>query len=165
MNKAWRTRSLSFLFAAALAVPSAMQVGYAFAQDAAPERDGARCPHGEGHGRRHGPHGPRDIEGRVQHLTERLSLDANQSRLVREIFEEARAEHEALRARARTEEGPSRHQEHRALMRRTMERIDALLTPEQRETFEEMRARFREHRREHRGRDSGRQVRSVDEGV
>ncbi len=161
MNKAWRTRSLSVLFAAALAVPSVVQVGSAYAQDASP-RDGARCPHGE-HGR-HGPHrhGPPDVEGRVQHLTERLSLDANQARLVREIFEEERTEHEALRERARTEEGPSRRQAHRALMQRTMERIDAVLTPAQRATFEEMRARFREHRgRGHaRGADRG-----VDDGV
>jgi periplasmic protein CpxP/Spy len=81
------------------------------------------------------------MERRLDHMTQRLGLDANQVRLVREAMEQARTEHDALREQPRS---PERRAAHQAIMQRTMERIDAVLTPAQRATFEQVRAERRE---------------------
>lgn len=154
-----KKQSISFLLAAALALPgiAIADSSRASAQEAAPAQDGERCRHDRGP---RGHRGPPGIEHRMQRLTERLGLDTNQQALVRQAFEQARAEHEALRAGAEGEarRSPERREAHRALMQRTMERIDAVLTPEQRATFEQMRAQMRERhegRRGRRGRHGG----------
>ncbi|UJR82205.1 hypothetical protein [Sandaracinus amylolyticus] len=140
-----KKQSLSFLLAAALSLPMFAASLPALAQDAGtPPADGERPCHG---GRR-GHH--RDPERRLQHMTQALGLDANQVALVRQAFDQARAEHEALRAQPRS---PERREQHRAIMERTRERIDAVLTPEQRARAEQLRADHharREMRRERR---------------
>lgn len=147
-----KKQTLSFLLAAALAIPglTLAELPRASAQDRAPSVEGERCRHGGGHGR-HGRHRGHDVEQRLQHMTERLGLDENQQVLVRQALEQARSEREALRASASPGErrSPERREAHRALMQRTMERIDAVLTPEQRATVEQMRARRMEHRGQH----------------
>lgn len=153
-----KKQSISFLLAAALVVPGLALAGAAgaAAQDApaqvAPGGDaaGQRGPRGRSH------RGRRGIEARMQRLTARLGLDANQQALVRRVFEQARSEHQALRA-ARGAEGPSpeRREARRALRQRTMERVDAVLTPEQRATLEQMRATFRARHEGRRGRPCG----------
>ncbi|AKF05164.1 hypothetical protein [Sandaracinus amylolyticus] len=140
-----KKQSLSFLLAAALSLPMLAASLPALAQDAGTPADGERPCHG---GRR-GHH--RDPERRLQHMTQALGLDANQVALVRQAFEQARAEHEALRAQPRS---PERREQHRAIMERTRERIDAVLTPEQRVRAEQLRAQHdarRQMRREQRG--------------
>lgn len=159
-----KKNSLSLLLAAALALPAfALSAPIASAQDAgAPaaraEREGA-CDHAgrrgrHGHGRRH-----HDPERRIAHLTERLQLDANQVALVRQAMEQARTEHQALRGQPRSD---ATREQHRAIMERTHQRIDAILNPQQRATFEQMRAERRqrmerrmERREQRRGQPGG----------
>ena len=82
-------------------------------------------------------------------MTEELHLDANQVAQVRQAMEQARSEHQALRDQPRSEE---RRAQHRAIMERTTQRIDAVLTPEQRASFERMRAQHRERMERREGR-------------
>lgn len=140
--------SISLLLAAALALPGFVlsAAPLASAQERAPAARGG-CEDGHAHrgrGRHH-----RDPAQRLARLSERLGLDANQQALVRQAFDQARAEHQALREQPRS---PERREAHRAIMQRTMERIDAILTPEQRATFDAMRAERRERMEQHRAR-------------
>jgi Spy/CpxP family protein refolding chaperone len=148
-----KKQSISFLLAAALALPGLAMADLpsAAAQDA-PAEGRERCRGHRGHRGGHGDPAAR-IEHRIERLTARLGLDDNQQALVRQAFEQARAEHEALRAQERS---PERREAHRAIMQRTMERIDSFLTPEQRATMEQMRAQMRERFEGRRGRRGGR---------
>jgi Spy/CpxP family protein refolding chaperone len=73
-------------------------------------------------------------EKRVDHLAEKLSLTADQKTAVKKIFDEQKAKHEST-------------------MKETDDKIAALLTPDQKKEFEEMKAERKEkmkERREHR---------------
>lgn len=122
----------SMLVIAALSLTA----GLAFAQDAGGDRSAeCRGRHGRGHG--HGPMSAEGMERRITHMTERLSLDAHQVTLVREIFTAARTEGEALRA---AERSPERRAQFQALHQRVEAQIDAILTDAQRTTLAAMRA-------------------------
>lgn len=136
----------------------------------------AAAQRGDGAGRgHHGHHRGRGhffseeaMERRLTHMTERLSLDAHQVGLVREILADARTR--AMALRESTERGPARREQLRALMEETSGRIDAVLNETQRTEFAEMRGEMRarhaarrerredrrEERREHRGEGRGR---------
>jgi protein CpxP len=151
---------VSLMMIAALSLGAlSLAVGTASAQDAAPEGRGGRGHHGPhgGRGRHGGPFSPEAIEHRLTRLTERLSLDAHQVTLVREILTSARAEAETLRA---GERGPERRAAFRALMESTATRIDAVLNETQRVQFAELRAHMHERREARReGRREGRHER------
>jgi periplasmic protein CpxP/Spy len=159
---------VSLMMIAALSLGALSFMGSASAQDAAPEGRGGRGHHGPhgGRGRHGGPFSPEAIEHRLTRLTERLSLDAHQVTLVREILTSARAEAETLRA---GERGPERRAAFRALMESTATRIDAVLNETQRAQFAELRAHMherREARREgRRGRGEGRPGARGDRGI
>lgn len=126
----------SMLVIAALSLTA----GLAFAQDAGTERGADRSAECRGRHGRHGSHGPMSAEGmerRIAHMTERLSLDAHQVTLVREILTAARTEGEALRA---AERSPERRAQFQALHQRVEAQIDAILTDAQRTTLATMRA-------------------------
>jgi len=128
----------SMLVIAALSLTA----GLAFAQDTGAEHRaerGAECRGGR-HG--HGPMSAERMERRITHMTERLSLDAHQVTLVREIFTAARTEGEAMRA---SERSPERRAQFQALMQRVETQIDAILNDAQRTTLAAMRATRREH--------------------
>ena len=67
----------------------------------------------------------------ASHLERRLDLSQDQRQAIHEILDDSRREGADLRARLRPDV--------ESLMERTRERIEAVLTPEQRETFDEMR--------------------------
>ncbi len=125
----------SMLVIAALSLTT----GLALAQDAGTDRGAARgdCPGHHGRGRGHGPMSAEGMERRIAHMTERLSLDAHQVTLVREILTAARTEGEALRA---AERSPERRAQFQALHARVEAQIDAILTDAQRTTLAAMRA-------------------------
>jgi len=81
----------------------------------------------------------------LRHLEDDLQLSSDQRSRIREILRESRREGERIRQQTRPEID--------ALLRDTHERIQEVLTPDQREAFEEM--PLRRHRR-HRGRDGHR---------
>lgn len=78
----------------------------------------------------------RPVERRLQGLTERLGLDERQVPQVRAILQDAFAQMEQQRAQAPVGEG--HHDAMAALHQQAREKIAALLTPEQRATFDEM---------------------------
>ena len=92
--------------------------------------------HRRGHGRHHGRLSPEHMERRLEHLTSALSLDEHQVVLLREIFDAARTEAEALRG---TERGEGRREARHALIESVVQRIDAVLNDAQRETFARLR--------------------------
>jgi Spy/CpxP family protein refolding chaperone len=97
-----------------------------------------------GHGR-HGMHaGDPDarFERRVQHVIGSLGLDEAQATQVRQFMTEARAQHQALRGQALTED--QRREAHRQIMESTGQRIRAILRPDQQRAFDFHVARMRE---------------------
>lgn len=135
-------KSLVSMMLASVLSLGVLSVGGSAMAQSTPGAEGHRG-HGRGHGRhgRGGPFSPEAIEHRITRLTERLSLDAHQVILVREILASARTEAEALRAADR---GPERRAQFRALMESTATRIDAILNETQRAQFTAMRAEMRE---------------------
>lgn len=77
---------------------------------------------------------------RVEHMAARLGLRPEQATRVREIFERARQQHQALGR------GPEQRETHRALRQRTMAEVDAVLDAEQRVRAQELRRGRRAHR-------------------
>ena len=84
-------------------------------------------------GRRFGP--PLEHGSFLDHLDERLGLTPEQREQLEEIVRESHREAGALRTELRPRA--------RAQMERTRERINAILTPEQREEFEKLHQRHR----------------------
>lgn len=103
----------------------------------------AQGPRGHGH---HGMHEGGDpgarFERRVQHVIGSLGLDEAQATQVRQFMTEARAQHEALRGQALTED--QRREAHRQIMESTGQRIRAILRPDQQRAFDFHAARMRE---------------------
>jgi Spy/CpxP family protein refolding chaperone len=93
----------------------------------------------------------------LQHLATELGLDAQQTAAVREIFQSTRADRERIRAMPHG--SPEQIAARRQLAEQTHTRIDAVLTPDQRTRFAELRAQHRGHGRgmgHHRGMGRGR---------
>jgi hypothetical protein len=82
-------------------------------------------------------HGPfaEHARGRIREVIESLGLDETQRAQVRQIFEEGRAQHQALRAQALT--GEERQARHRAIMEANAARIRVLLRPDQQQRFDQ----------------------------
>jgi len=101
---------------------------------------------GPHHGGHHGAHGPRDGARMAEVLIARLGLDPTQAASVRQIFADARAEHERIHAmpHGSAEQIAARQ----ALMQQTHARIDAVLNDAQR-------AQLRAERRAGRGHEGG----------
>lgn len=92
-------------------------------------------------------------ERRLQHLTERLGLDARQVATIRGILQQTATQAEAVHAMPRGT--PERREAGRALREQLRTRIAQILTPEQRATFVQLREERGEHGRRH-GRGHGR---------
>lgn len=107
---------------------------------------GDRMRRGGGPG--HGPMGDR-IRGHIRGMMDSLSLDATQRAAVERIFEEGRAQHEALRAQAMT--GEERRARHRAIMEANGQRIRALLRADQQAIFDQQVTQLRQRFEAHRG--------------
>ena len=91
------------------------------------------------HGRRGDP--AAHLEQRLQHLTQKLGLDARQVSRVRTIFQQSTQRREAVRALPR---GSAERQRAREELRTwTHARIRAVLTPAQQATFDQLRAQRR----------------------
>jgi len=75
------------------------------------------------------------VEHRLQRMTERLALNEQQVAQVRAILVETHAQAQELRAQGPAT--PEAREAHRALREQTHERIGAILTPEQRATFDQ----------------------------
>lgn len=90
-----------------------------------------------------GPRGER-IRGHLLRMMESLNLDATQRAGVERVFEEGRAQHEALRGEALT--GEERRARHHQIMEAGRQRIRALLRADQQAAFDQqvtqMRQRF-----------------------
>ncbi|MCB9600054.1 MAG: hypothetical protein H6722_21270 [Sandaracinus sp.] len=120
--------------AAALSIVSAVPV---FAQDGGtPSSDASvaeRGPRAHGHPGRHGRRG-HDPEARLQHMQQELSLTPAQVQQLRQLFTDARARREQNRQ--------ARQQEHEAMRAR----VDAILTPEQRQRAQALRSERQQQR-------------------
>ena len=116
--------SLSLATAALLAVPSAT-----FAQDK-PAGDHPQRPEGA---RRMGP------EARLQFLTEKLGLDADQQTKIKAIFEKNGPKIKELMAKGREKLSDADKAALRDLMKAQGEEIHAVLTPAQQEKMKELR--------------------------
>jgi len=133
---------------ASLLVLACLSIGApVLAQDVAPT-PGAECRHG----RDGGPFSPEHMERRITHMTERLSLDAHQVTMLREILTSARTQAETIRTGT---PGPERRVQFHALMQSTHGRIDAILNDTQRAQFAALRSQMREHGRGRRGHRGG----------
>lgn len=119
------------------ALPAFAQDGGVLRGDAGvSEARGPRGMHGHhgrrGHGRQGGP------EARLEHMTQELQLSPAQVEQLRRVFAEQRSNREARREEAREERQTARES-----MRA---RVDAILTPQQRQRAEALReTRHREH--------------------
>lgn len=130
-------RAIPALFAAAVAL--AALVSSPSSADACP------CPGGGG-----GGDPAAHVERRLQHLTQRLGLDARQVSRIRAIFQESVQRREAVRAMPRGSD--ERRQAKEDLRTWTHARIRAVLTPAQQATFDQLRAeRGRQGGRRHHG--------------
>lgn len=94
------------------------------------------------------------VERRLQHLTQRLGLDARQVTRIRAVIEESAERREAVRSLPRGSE--ERRRARADLQTWTHARIRALLTPAQQAAFDELRAERRRHHPDGRGRRGGR---------
>ena len=101
-------------------------------------------------------HAEERLSRRVERMTERLSLTDQQARQVRQIFERAHHQREAIRESERPEE--QKRASMRQLRERTQAAIARVLTEEQQAQLDEMRERRGErgHGRRGRGRGHGR---------
>ena len=87
------------------------------------------------------------LERRVGMLTERLQLSAQQATQIRQILTQEQTDVQALRQKA--EGGASREAlrpEMQAIRQRTEQRIDSVLTAEQRAKYNELREQMRQRR-------------------
>jgi len=116
--------SLSLATAALWATPST-----SFAQ-AAPAGDHSQCHEGA---HRMGP------EARLQFLTEKLGLDANQQAQIKAIFEKDRPQFKALMAKGRENLTDADKAALHDLMKSQAGEIRAVLTPAQQEQMKELR--------------------------
>ena len=116
--------SLSLATAALLATPST-----SFAQ-AAPAGDHPQCHKGA---HRMGP------EARLQFLTEKLGLDANQQAQIKAIFEKDRPQFKALMAKGRDNLTDADKVALRDLRKARAAEMRAVLTPAQQEQLKELR--------------------------
>ena len=92
------------------------------------------------------------LERRIGMLTERLQLSTQQAAQVRQILTQEQADVQALRQKA--EGGASRESlrpEMQAIRQRTEQRIDSVLTAEQRAKYNELREQMRQRRGGERG--------------
>lgn len=120
---------------------------------AAQQRGHGDHPHPRGHQHAH------DSGAMVEHLAEKLDLNAEQQEAVRPIFEQAHNEHQALMESMRPSE--AERQQMREAMQAIGERTEAqlaeILTEEQMTQFRTMKAEHQAKMREHRDkRRSGR---------
>jgi Spy/CpxP family protein refolding chaperone len=72
-------------------------------------------------------------------LTKRLGLSESQSASVQQIFADQHAQMEALKPAEGTQpDFKALHEQHKALMEQTKQKLDAVLTPEQQQKLAEM---------------------------
>lgn len=134
--------------------------GVAIAQQ--PGKKGGPQAQGQGMGHppergmgRHGGPGPRDLDRTMSHLTERLSLNEEQQKQIRQIFEEREAKAREMMAKSR-ESGASREERRKqfaGFRQETQAKVEAVLNEKQAEQYRQMQAERRqmmEKRREQR---------------
>ena len=92
--------------------------------------------------------GPPNAEQRLARMSQELGLDREQSRQMLELLQAAEADHEAVRGRFFEEAGP----EICAIRQNTEAEIMALLTPEQAEQYQLLRAESVQQRNRNRRR-------------
>jgi Spy/CpxP family protein refolding chaperone len=142
-------RAIPALFAAAFSM-AALVVSPSFVE--AQPREGP-CPEhcGRGDPAAH-------LERRLQHLTQKLGLDARQVSRIRAIFQDSAQRRQAVRTLPR---GSDQRQRAREDLRTwTRARIRTVLTPAQQTTFDQLRAERRRQHQDGRGRRRGRGSRS-----
>lgn len=86
---------------------------------------------------------PMNGEEMAQRLTEELELSGDQASQVEAIFDDARAQHEAIQNNYTLAQRDQARQEMMAVRERVRQQLEAVLTPEQLARFEELRAQHR----------------------
>ena len=132
----------NWILVSSMALAPLFNVAAVSAQDTSPPAT-HECQGRHGHGR----------GDRMEHLTTILGLDANQQAAVRQIFEANRPRFQEIRQMT---DATARQAAMQQLHTQTHASIDALLTPDQRATFDRIQAARAAHAGEHGGRRHGR---------
>ena len=132
---------MRMILKSSLVVLALAVAGTAFAQipDKSPSQDQGQTPHPHGqfkgpHGQFQGHHGPPNPEFETKMLTKRLSLTPEQVAQVEPILAASHEQMKALKpAAGATPDFKAMHEQRKAIMTETHQKLDAVLTPEQKE--------------------------------
>ncbi len=131
----------------ATVVLGAMLLPAAWAQDAA-QAGGPPPPPAAGPGMR--GHGPGNPDEQVRHLTRELNLTSDQQAQVRQVIEQRDAQVAQLRTNTAVT-GPQRREQMKSIWMDSDTKVRAVLTDEQKQKFDAMRAQQMERRQGMRG--------------
>lgn len=142
MRKRICSLALSTLFGIGMAVAAPQEAQ----QPATPEAQGQGAPPASVE---HGGHRKADPNRQLKMLTKRLNLTADQQNQLLPILTDRQQQFESIRSDASLSP-KDRHAKMRALREDSENRIKALLTDDQKQTYDQMQQRMRERMKQHR---------------